>query len=360
MGSAKTAARGIKSSRRRQRFPGDPGKGKYYIGWSVSTSNLTDENGNALSYINTVTNYCQKTPDIFHDYIPDDLAGDFADKFDVAIGYGGIASLTFKLWEVTAPGSGNPDRGGNEDHLAIVAGDADSQLLTAVNACKARAPYPAWLCYYHEPEDFVQNTTQATNYRAAYRYVVDFFRDQGVTNVAWTTILSAPFVFTDREWYRIHPDWKGTGPAAASDWHTGADQMCDFFGFDTYNAGIGSTTYRFWETNVRQPIQSTMDADGFTAAYGIVPWGIFEHGMSANTNPYPVWTDDWGPDVRDWALTNCVGFCYWNSNTTGPGPAANPTAPRYDFKPVSDPTYPSKLNAWRMITGSSSNFTPPV
>lgn len=322
-----------------QRFPGDPGEGRYYMGWSVSTSNLTDENGNPLSYIDTVNNYLQRNPGVFHDYNASGCVS--SSRYDTAIGYGGLASLTFKLDAFT--------------HTQITAGSADATLTSSVNICKARAPWPAWLCFHHEPEDFVQDVGLAADYRAAYRYIVQFFRDAGVTNVAWCCILSAPFVFTDREWYRIHPDWKGTGPGSADDWHRGPDKMMDFFGFDTYNAGIGSTTYRTWVADVQTPIEDGMADDGFTAAYGKVPWGIFETGMSANTSPYTDWTTAWAPDMRRWALNNAVCICYWNSNTTGP-PA---DTPRYDFKAASDALYPSKLNALRMISAAASNFDTP-
>ncbi|MBM6402074.1 glycosyl hydrolase [Phycicoccus sonneratiae] len=80
------------------------------------------------------------------------------------------------------------------------------------------------MSFGHEPEvsaKIKQGT--ATQYRAAYRKVVDVFRSQGVTNVQW--------VYQATAWsFRV----KSTDRIAAANWYPGDDYI-DVVGGDAYN-----------------------------------------------------------------------------------------------------------------------------
>jgi hypothetical protein len=318
------------------RFPGDPGEGNFYIGWAEGSVQQTDISGNPLANFAAGAYWADRPLGIQHHYNP--TGGISTGDFDSAINNDCLASLTFKLDTFTP--------------AQISAGNADATLTTSANACIARAPWPAWLCYFHEPEDNFTTTQAKTDYRAATRYIVQFFRDAGVTNVAWLPIYMNPWTFdaaSGRDWRTWHADWNGGTTNTAADWHV--DKMMDIFGFDSYTADIGGTLYRDWATGTIAPLISDLTTNGFIAAYGTPPFVVCEFGMAAATNPYPNWTSDFAPDVIAWATGgDAVGIVYWNKAVSDPG--------NYDFIPAEDPNG-TKLTAWRQICDAATAFTPP-
>jgi hypothetical protein len=345
MGSGLPLFLGARGQRRRHapgpRFPGDPGEGRFYVGWDETSSLQHDIAGTpfpdtAEGRIFDAGSYWNGRPlTIYHSYNAG--GGVSTTEFDRAIDHDAMASLTFKLDTFTP--------------AQISAGSADATLATSVTACKSRAPYPAWLCYYHEPEDNFTTSGQTDEYRAAFRYIVQYFRDNGVTNVAWYPIFMSPYTFevvSGRDWRWWHPDWNGGTTNTSADWYRGSAQMMDLLGLDIYNAGISDTDYEDFNTNITT-VRNKIASNGFGP---MPPVFIAETGMSADTSPWPAgtWVTDYGVDMRNFLLSSGVGVCYYNGNDDVP--------PRYDFQPASD-SDGNKLAGWRVVTAAASNFTPP-
>ena len=167
------------------RFPGDPGATNFYIGWAEPQTLIT------------AATWSGKPVSIYHGYSTAANARVQSSKLDIAINNNCVASQSFKLSTWTP--------------AQIVTGSADAAIDDSANMCLARDPWPIWLCYYHEPEDNFTTATTATQYRAAYRYIVQRFRDAGVTNVAWMPIYMCPWTFdgSGRNWRWWHADWTG-------------------------------------------------------------------------------------------------------------------------------------------------------
>jgi len=324
------------------RFPGDPGAGQFYIGVAGGPRQQTDAAGNPLSDIDACTSWSQRPTAIYHDYSTATNTRVDTGKLDTAINNNCVASQSFKLSSFTP--------------AQIVAGNANADLTISANDCMARAPWPIWLCYYHEPEDNFPSETEAADYRAAYRHIVQHFRNAGVQNVAWLPIYQCPYTFrttalgrpgggSNRDWRRWHADWNGGNTLTSADWHS--DRMMDLFGLDIYNPLPGGTSNQDFDTMILDTYND-IQADGFGPMPPIV---VPEFGMSDVITPTdPTWNTDYCPDVLAWAQSDdVVGIIYWNHNSDTP--------PRYDFQAASDADG-SKLAGWRVITAAASNYPP--
>lgn len=75
----------------------------------------------------------------------------------------------------------------------VTNGSRDSVLLAAANSVKSRPASTIWMNFHHEPEDdlIVNGGTAGTaaEFAAMFRYCVDFFRAQGVTNCLYNWII---------------------------------------------------------------------------------------------------------------------------------------------------------------------------
>lgn len=311
-----------------QAFVGDPGVGRYYIGWA-EPQNLA-----------TGASWSGRPMSVYHGYsvAPDERVQ--AAKLDLAINNNCIASQSFKLrdWSLDQ----------------IVAGAADAAIDNSADICKARAPWPIWLCFYHEPEENFPDATQAAAFRAASRRIVTRFRAKNVTNVSWMPIYMVPWTFrkssqgrpgggSNRDWRMWHPDWNGGNGAAG--WHT--DRMMDLLGIDVYSPmPPPATSFQDFSDMVDDTI-ARMTADGFGP---IPPMVIPEFGMSDIATPLPDWRV-YATEARNYAKSHRIAaFVYWNNNNQVPR--------RYDFTAASDPTG-RKLAGWRIIADAAVDFIPP-
>ena len=297
------------------RFPGDPGVGRYYVGW------CEDDFSGAPQNFEIGQGWTPKPLSVWNSYSTASNARVQAADLDYAINHGAIAAQSFKLSTWTP--------------AQIVAGSADAAIDDSANMCLARAPHPIWLCYYHEPEDNFTTATTATSYRAAYRRIVSRFRARGVTNVAWQPIYMCPWTFdgSGRDWRWWHPDWTGSG----NTWHD--DEMMDLLGLDTYNPLPGGTGNRSFASMLDAALN-----DRNAAGAPVRPIVLPEFGMSNVATPTPDWVA-WSTLARDYAVANgIVAFCYWNNNDNTPR--------RYDFTAASDPTG-NKLAGWHVIANGS-------
>jgi hypothetical protein len=334
-----------------EQFPGDPGDGNYYISWADGPG--ADGRGSiAVGQANS-----QNKLGVYHNYSTATNERVHTGMLDEAIAADLIPSQSFKLATKDRESIGP---------LEIVAGDWDAVITGDAEACMARAPWPIWLCFYHEPGGDFTNDTDRTNFRAASRYIVQRYRAEGVTNVMWTQIQEAPWDFRasgrlagdpTAHWYKFHPDWKGTLSGGggtvpnASDWHTGEDQVCDIFGLDIYNPLVGGTSNQPYDA-IWNDVEARWSDHGFPIEnYG--GCGIFEMGWSDVITPDPDWVDYAAATLVEQVQHNIKVFTYWNNN--------NDTPPRYDMAEAGNASDVDgdKYAGWQDIVDGAVLFVPP-
>jgi len=202
----------------------------------------------------------------------------------------------------------------------ITSGAADAVLTSEGNQFLARNSWVKWAGYRHEPYDEYPAGSAAASYRAAWRYCVTFWKNMGVTNVAWV----GPHSMCDWEYiaagessrggpaYHEDPDWKGTlsgpgGTCSAADWHTGSQRLVDVFAFDTYSPYVtdANRVYRTYQSQF-----NNMKVKFASWGRPAVPFMIGELGTQ-DSIPQANWATHWS-DLRASALANdVVGYCYF-------------------------------------------------
>ena len=294
------------------KFPGDPGDGKYYLGWAEPQTYAQGQSWTGTS----------PRISVYHTYAG--AANPSQTDCQKSITANSIVSHTFKLSQTPAQ---------------VLAGNADAAIDSFAAYVISKAPWPFWLCYYHEPEDNWTTTTDKINYRAASRRIVQRFRDAGVTNAAWMPILMAPWTFqagSGRDWRTWHPDWNGSA------WQN--DIMMDLCGLDLYCPLIGSSSYSTFDSMMDQTRTKT-------EAVGVPQWDYVlpEFGMYNVVDPHPNWLT-YCTDFKAYMKAHRVkAVNYWNND---PG-ATN----KYNFTSDADPDG-QKLAGWQSIVAGASVWTP--
>ena len=117
---------------------------------------------------------------------------------------------------------------------SIAAGAHDADIVAHARVV-ASLRAPIFLIFHHEP-DYATGFGTPAQYRAAYRHYVAVFRSQGVTNVAWTWVLS--------------PGSFGSTPSTAgADAYYPGDAVVDWIGLDPYNwYGCTSAVPSWWRS----------------------------------------------------------------------------------------------------------------
>ncbi len=104
---------------------------------------------------------------------------------------------------------------------ASIAAGAHDDDIAAQAAAVASLGVPVFLVFHHEP-DYASGYGTPAEYRAAFRHYVAVFRSRGVTNVAWTWVVT--------------PGSFGSSPATAgADAFYPGDDVVDWLGLDAYN-----------------------------------------------------------------------------------------------------------------------------
>jgi hypothetical protein len=242
----------------------------------------------------------------------------------------------------------------------IAAGLHDDWIDGIAAQMAARAPWPIWWTYHHEPENdaVTQGAVNTAAYRAAQRRMAQRIKAAGVTNSVFAAVLfMCPFTFTPasgRDWRTWYPDWRnatglGTGQNPdPNDFYLQGDpnSVVDVFGIDFYhnfniqdgptldpmtkwNNIVGSTT---WSTHL-QPKTSFLNKP-----YGIGEWAtsaaqdglVFDPNgdgsftlveynaqVAAGTvNYYPAQTDQWIDANFANKDNGFVAYCYWDDSAT--------------------------------------------
>jgi hypothetical protein len=232
------------------RFAGDPGPGKVLTGSTIFTGTANISDGRVWLNDNTGVNHV-----LSRHY--------FTNAVWTRTTLSNAAAAGAFPW---------PSTKSNITAAQIKAGQLDASL-DSEGAWAATQAYPILMSYYHEPPDNFPSDANASDFRAAFRRMVQRFRAAGATNVSWGPVLSAPWDFQTSggeasrgPWYKWDPDWIGTksgsgGRPNSSDFYSGTDAVCNVFHFDQYSPIIGGTTYKEFSEHMDTSL-NRMDADG--------------------------------------------------------------------------------------------------
>ena len=252
----------------------------------------------------------------------------------------------------------------------IASGAEDAVIDARADALKAFGA-PVYLTFHHEPENDLAGWGTPGDYAAAFRHVVDVFRNRGVTNVGWVWNMMT-WTFDPRS---------GRDPSA---FYPG-DAYVDFIGADGYNWYPSKPS---WE--------SFLTVFSLTNAWAVAhgkPWMVVETGVQEDPNVAGR-KGDWFRDVAatakawpalkafiyfdvakqedgtvhhwesDSSSSSVQGFAalgansYFQPGGSGPGPSPSPTpgpSPSPTPGPSSDaPSSPSTASS----TESASSPSP--
>jgi hypothetical protein len=238
---------------------------------------------------------------------------------------------------------------------SIAAGANDAWIDGIAAGFAARAPWPIWWTFWHEPEDdFARGTFAAADYRAAQRRIAQRIKAAGVTNSVFACVCyQFPWSFgttSGRDWRLFYPDWKGTtttgdrfNPNPVDFWLADdPNSVVEVFGIDFYhefeiqdnppdpmtrwNNYTGPT---MWAQRLKPMTQFLGHPYGVgewsTAAAqdGIVfdPNGdgtftLTEYAGEATIKYYPDQTDTWIDGYFSNKDNGFVAFCYWDDSST--------------------------------------------
>lgn len=283
------------------RFRGDPGPGKILTGATVYTGSMGVADGNVWLDENSGVNHLFKR--IYYSNLW---------SRTTIQNYRNSGKMPSIAWKAN----------GTAANIAAIAGGSIDASIAAEAVWAAGQGYPIYTAFYHEPEDNFPLDADAASYRAAYRRIVQIFRDNGALNVVWIGVAyqtSWSFISSGGQvsrgpWYKWDPDWKGTTSGAgrpnASDWYTGTQQVCNIMSFDQYSPTIGGTSFHEFSVDM-QPSLDRMVADGRP----IIPWIVPEMGTKIATGmPADGWTGYFQRALRYMRDHNGCGFVYYNTD----------------------------------------------
>jgi hypothetical protein len=194
---------------------------------------------------------------------------------------------------------------------AIARGDHDERIRVHAAAIAALG-VPLFVAFHHEP-DFASGHGSAADYRAAFRHYVEVFRSVGVTNVAWTWILT-PAAFAS-------PPTTPT-KVGADDLYPG-DDVVDWAALDPYNwDGCTSGVPDRWRpmSEIAAPFRAWGVAHGKPLM--LAEWGSAEDPddpeRKANWFRETMTTLASWPEVKAVSLFHAQGNCAWWVDSSGP------------------------------------------
>ena len=247
---------------------------------------------------------------------------------------------------------------GGRTMASIVSGADDAWIDGIAAGFAARAPWPIWWTFWHEPEnDTAVSGSNAPNYRAAQRRIAQRIKAAGVTNSVFAAnCYQFPYSFgsaSGRDWRIWYADWKGTttsggkfAPNPVDYWVAGdPNSVVELFAIDFY--------HQFEiQNNPSQPMSKWLDYTGsgmwtdrlqpYTQflghPYAIGEWStsaaqdglvfdpngdgsftLTEYNAQVNAgtiNFYPETTTSWINDYFGNHSNDVVAFCYWDDSST--------------------------------------------
>jgi hypothetical protein len=169
---------------------------------------------------------------------------------------------------------------------SIVAGNHDSHIRSVARTMRDFG-HPMFAVFNHEPyNESLEGWGTAADYRAAYRHIVELFRDEGATNVAWVLVLTG-WDYTENR-----------GPA----FYPGPD-VIDWIAADPYNYYLRDGT---WSSLER--VASAFYAWGSTTGKPLMlaEWGSTED--PAVPGRKAAWFDEASARLRAWPNIKAVAY----------------------------------------------------
>ena len=245
---------------------------------------------------------------------------------------------------------------GSRSMSSIASGAQDAWIDSIAAGFAARAPWPIYWTFHHEPEnDGSTSGANAVHYRNAQRRIKQRLRSAGVTNDVFCAVCyMTPYTwnFTNsggRDWRTWYPDWKnvtGVGNWDApdpNDFYVAGDpdSVVDCIGLDAYHgwdmAGNPPAKMTKWDdvtgTSVVARVSSRSDFLGKPWAIGEWATAAAQDGLiydpdlngtytlteynaqvSAGTiHFYPDQTTAWIDDYMESYRQRTVAFCWFDS-----------------------------------------------
>ncbi len=225
---------------------------------------------------------------------------------------------------------------------SIASGAHDAWIRERADAVKALGR-PIMLTYHHEPENDWQLHGTAADYVAAWRHVVDVFRNRGATNVVWVWNIMA---------YTFHPASEQNPNA----WYPG-DAYVDWIAADGYSwyPCITTTSWR----SFKQIFSYFYD---WGTAHG-KPLMAPEFGVSEDTvTPDPLrkarWFAQTRADIKTWPKLKAI--VYYNSDTDCPWWFDSTPAALDAFKTFANDSYYNPRHSALDTTAPTVSVTSPA
>lgn len=327
--------RAIAAARRRgaavdlSRFPADPGAGNYYMGVRAVRSTVATHEAKLGAPMAMIRSYSTTDTPPWSD----------ADNIRSA------GRIPWISWLE-----------GSRTMASIASGAQDAWIDGIAAGFAARAPWPIFWTFHHEPEnDASSSGANAAAYRGAQRRIKLRMRAAGVTNdVFCACCFMTPFTWnhttSSRDWRTWYPDWKAV--TGVGNWDS--PDPNDFYvdgDPDSVVDCIGLDAYHGWDMAGNPPAKMTKwtDVTGTSVVARVAarsdflgkPWAIGEWATAAaqdglifdpdrngtftlteynaqvsagTVNFYPDLTTSWIDDYMEAYRQRCVAFCWFDSS----------------------------------------------
>ena len=188
---------------------------------------------------------------------------------------------------------------------SIAAGDQDARIREQA-AAVAGLGVPVFLVFQHEP-DMATGYGSPAEFRAAWRHYVEVFRQQGVTNAAWT-------------WVMTPTGFAATASTPAGDFYPG-DDVVDWIALDPYNwYGCAPSVPTAWQSMAQAAGPFRTWAQPHGKPLMLAEWGSVEDPAD------PARRADWyretlamstsWPELKAISAFDATGNCAWRVDST--------------------------------------------
>ncbi len=235
-------------------------------------------------------------------------------------------------------------------NLDILAGLADGDIINNANFM-AGLNGPIWYTYFHEPESNFLTDTAQSDYRKAFRYIVNKIRVLA-PNVAfvspWFTWGNWPEPLNGaKDWRRWHPNWTGSTLATGT-WANGGPftvpalaggtlgSYVNMDGIDHYNPKVAATladTVRNvpWSTHIAEWYNhKTLTSYPYDLPYTIGEFGLYTYKATLDDSGVTVTQIMTDMVEKGAALEGLVGVTFWANSYARWTDGVTPTGGTYD------------------------------
>jgi len=188
---------------------------------------------------------------------------------------------------------------------SIAAGDQDARIREQAAAVAALG-VPVFLVFHHEP-DMATGYGSPAEYRDAWRHYVEVFRQQGVTNAAWT-------------WVMTPTGFAANANTPAGDFYPG-DDVIDWLALDPYNwYGCAPAVPTAWQSMAQAAGPFRTWAQPHGKPLMLAEWGSVEDpadpGRRADWYRETLAMSTSWPELKAVSAFDATGNCPWRVDST--------------------------------------------